>query len=229
MCGRYSLTSPPDAMRRAFEITGALPNFARRYNIAPTQAAPVVRPTSGAPGRELALLRWGLVPSWSKGPDHRYSMINARAETVRSKPAYRAAFLHRRCLVPADGFYEWRREPDGKQPYRIALTNEETFAFAGLWERWQEEGGDEIESFTIIVTQANDTIRPIHDRMPVILPPDRHDLWLEGGPGAADEAEALLKPFHSLSVCAYPVSTFVNNPKNDDERCIARLDETGSR
>ncbi len=229
MCGRFSLTSPPDAMRRAFEITGALPNFPRRYNIAPTQSAPVVRPTSGVPGREIALLRWGLVPSWSKGPDHRYSMINARSETVRSKPAYRDAFLHRRCLVPADGFYEWRRQPDGKQPYRIALTNDVPFAFAGLWERWQGEGGDGIVSFTIIVTQANDTIRPIHDRMPVILPPDRHDLWLEGGPAAADEAEALLKPFHSPSVYAYPVSTFVNNPKNDDERCIARLDETGSR
>jgi putative SOS response-associated peptidase YedK len=158
-------------------------------------------------------------------------MINARAETVRSKPAYRAAFLHRRCLVPADGFYEWRRQPDGKRPYRIALTNEEPFAFAGLWERWQGEGGDEIESFTIIVTQANDTIRPIHDRMPVILAPDGYDLWLEGGAGAVDEAEALLKPFHSpsVSVCAYPVSTFVNNPKNDDERCIARLDEPGGR
>ncbi len=227
MCGRYSLTSPPEAMRRAFEITGALPNFARRYNIAPTQAAPVVRTASGAPGRELALLRWGLVPSWSKGPDHRYSMINARAETVRSKPAYRAAFLHRRCLVPADGFYEWRRDAGGKQPYRIALADEELFAFAGLWERWQGEGGDEIESFTIIVTQANEAVRPIHDRMPVILAPDRHDLWLEGGPDAADEAKALLKPFPTGSLSAHPVSTFVNNPKNDDERCIARLDEPG--
>jgi len=224
MCGRYSLTSPPEALRRLFKTTGPLPNLQPRYNIAPTQAAAVVRTTSGSPGRELALLRWGLVPSWSKGPDHRYSMINARAETVARKPAFRAAFEARRCLIPADGFYEWRRSGrngGGREPYRICLADEAAFAFAGLWECWIGPDGAALESCAVITCDANALVAPIHDRMPVILDPADHAAWLgEGGASAAD-ARALLRPFPAEAMRAYPVSTRVNSPRNDDARCFA--------
>ncbi len=229
MCGRYSLTSPPEAMRRVFKVTGALLNLPPRYNIAPTQEAPVVRMKGEGEGegRGLVLLRWGLVPHWSKGPEDRYLMINARAETVTAKPAFRDAFRSRRCLVPVDGFYEWQARPGRKQPYRIAMKSGETFAFAGLWERWQGRGDDKIESFTIVVTDANELIRPIHDRMPVILAPESYDLWLADGPEDLKEAEALLKPYPSEAMDAYPVGPLVNNPKNDDENCIAKIDDAG--
>ena len=227
MCGRYSLTSPPEAMRRAFALTGAPLNLPPCYNIAPTQAAPVVRAAGEGEGRGLVLSRWGLVPHWSKGPDNRYSMINARAETVTERPAYRDAFRSRRCLVPADGFYEWQATPGRKQPYRVTLRSGEIFAFAGLWERWRGQGGDEIESFTIIVTGANELVRSIHARMPVILAPDAYDLWLAGGPEDLKAAEALLKPYPSQAMTAYAVGAFVNDPKNDDEECIERIDDAG--
>ncbi len=167
MCGRFTLRTPTHRLAEAFGVRD-LPNLPPRYNIAPTQDAAVVRPGPEGEARELAMLRWGLVPSWSEGPSA-YSMINARAETVATKPAFRAAFRHRRCLVPADGFYEWQRVDGGKQPYLVELASGEPFAFAGLWEHW--EGGDVIESFTIIVTEANELLRPIHERMPVILDP----------------------------------------------------------
>jgi putative SOS response-associated peptidase YedK len=197
MCGRYSLTTAPEAMRQLFDLSGPLANLPPRYNIAPTQEAPVVRAAAEGGGRELALLRWGLVPAWSQGPDSRYSMINARAETVAEKPSFRTALKERRCLVPADGFYEWARRPGGKQPYRIGLAGGAPFAFAGLWEHWRggNGDGDEIQSFTIIVTQANDTLAAIHERMPVIVAPADYGLWLEGGPKATEEARALLRPY----------------------------------
>ncbi len=210
------ITTSAEALRRIFKTTGPLPNLRPRYNLAPTQDAPIVRMT--ADGRELAMLRWGLVPSWSSGPDNEYRMINARAETVAQKPAFRSAFRQRRCLVPADGFYEWQKRDGGKQPYRMALKNGEPFAFAGLWERWQGEGVHEIESFTIIVTEANDTIRYIHDRMPVILGAADYGQWLEGS-----DVEELLKPFPPAAMMAFPVSTHVNSPKNDDPACIEPL------
>lgn len=231
MCGRYSLTSPPEAIQRLFDLSGAVPNFGPRYNIAPTQEAPVVGLKKDGEGRGLAMLRWGLVPFWSDGPDSRYSMINARAETVRSKPAFRAAFKERRCLVPADGFYEWKPQGSGKpkQPYRIAARDGEPFAFAGLWEHWEpkeesDEGSDRepIKSFIIIVTGANDLLKPIHDRMPVILARGDYDRWLNADP---DEAEELLQPLPEDKLRLYPVSTRVNSPKNDDEACIEPVEE----
>ncbi len=221
MCGRYSFTVPPEAMRWLFALTGPLPNFEARYNIAPTQDAPVIRLNAASGERKAAMFRWGLVPSWSKGPDSRHLMINARAETVAEKPAFRAALRHRRCLVPADGFYEWRKEGARKQPYRICQHDGEPFALAGLWERW-EGAGEAIHSFAIVVTEANDLVRPIHDRMPVILDPLDYGAWL--GAGAADEATRLLKPFGEGELTAYPVSLHVNSPKNDDRGCIDPVD-----
>ncbi len=213
MCGRYALATPVDELQRRFGFAER-PNLAPSYNIAPTQAAPVVRRRPDAGGRELALLRWGLVPAWSEGPDQRFSMINARAETVATKPAYRAAFRQRRCLVPADGFFEWRKLDGRKQPYFIRLGSGEPMAFAGLWERWTSRDGREaIESFTIIVTDANERLRPIHDRMPVIVAPEDHERWLD--PGAADGRE-LLKPCPPDWLEAYPVGTRVSSPRNDD-------------
>ena len=215
------ITTAAEALRRIFKTTGPLPNIRPRYNLAPTQDAPIVRMTGG--DRELVMLRWGLVPSWSDGPDTRYRMINARAETVATKPAFRSAFKLRRCLVPADGFYEWRKAENGKQPYRIALQDGEPFAFAGLWERWGVPGNEIVESFTIIVTEANELIRVIHDRMPVILDAADYDEWLQGSDG-----EHLLKPFSSDRMAAHPVSTYVNSPKNDDPKCIEPLAEVGA-
>lgn len=213
MCGRYSLTTPPEAMRRAFKFGGNLPNLPPRYNIAPSQDAPIVRVDANG-ARQLAMLRWGLVPSWSKDPITTYSTINARAETVATKPAYRAAFKSRRCLVPADGFYEWQKVGPRKQPHRITLKDDSLFAFAGLWEHW-EKGSEAIESFTIIVTEANDLLLPIHDRMPVILDPSDYDSWLEPKTPAT-AAQTLLRPFPSERMRTYPVSTRVNSPRNDD-------------
>lgn len=226
MCGRYSLTTAPEAMRRLFDTEGPLANLPPRYNIAPTQDAPVVRPSEGGAGRELVLLRWGLVPSWSQGPDSSYRMINARAETVHAKPAFRAAFRARRCLVPASGFFEWRGGKGGKQPYHIGLADGGPFAMAGLWEHWAREGAEAIESFAIIVTDANALLRPIHDRMPVIVDPADYALWLEGGAEAAARARELLRPYPAEALTAYPVSPRVNTPRNDDAECIAPLPDS---
>ena len=222
MCGRFTLRTPA---HRLAEAIGAheLPNLPPRYNIAPTQDAAVVRRPREGEGRELAMLRWGLVPPWSEGPDSGYSMINARAETVATKSAFRSAFRHRRCLVPADGFFEWQKVDGRKQPYLVELSDGEPFAFAGLWEHWEGLGGDVIDSFTIIVTEANELLRPIHDRMPVILDPPDYDLWLEGGPAVARAAHDLLQPYPAERMVAHPVSRRVNNPWHDDPECIASV------
>ena len=220
MCGRYSLTTPLEAMRRLFGLEGPLPNYPPRYNIAPSQDAPVVRLSDGS--REITLMHWGLVPGWSKGPDSKFSMINARAETVAEKPAYRAAFKSRRCLVPADGFFEWRAESKKKQPFYIHMKDEKPFAFAGLWERW-EKGAEPITSFTIIVTEANELLRPIHERMPVILAPKDYARWLD--PALKKEAtQKFMRPYDPEKMALRKISTRVNSPKNDDPEILAPLD-----
>lgn len=216
MCGRYSLTTPVEAVGRLFEVAER-PNLPPRYNIAPSQQAPVVR-ADAAGGRVLAPMRWGLIPSWAKEAKIGYRMINARAETVAGKPAFRGAFRHRRCLVPADGFYEWRKLGATKQPYRITRADGAPFAFAGLWERWRAPDGAVIDSFTIITTVANETLRPIHERMPVILDPADFGAWLEAG------GVGRLVPYAGAELAAIPVSTRVNSPKNDDPACIAPLE-----
>lgn len=220
MCGRYSLTTPLEAVRQFFDVTGG-GNLAPRYNIAPTQEAPVIRPDDRSPtGRILDELTWGLVPSWAKDPAIGTRLINARAETVSEKASFRAAFRRRRCLVPADGFYEWQAVPGGKQPYRVTLPEAGPFAFAGLWEHWRGRDGQEIKSFTILTTDANAQLRPIHTRMPVILPLEAHRRWLDpSAPGGAE----LLRPYAG-ELHVYAVSRHVNSPKNDDPECVAPLD-----
>jgi len=227
MCGRYSITTPVEAMRGLFGFAGPGLNLQPRYNAAPTQALPVVRRVDAAAGddRELVLLPWGLVPPWAKDIKIAARLINARAETVAEKPSFRAAFRRRRCLVPADGFYEWKKGGGGgnKQPFRIRLPDGGPFAFAGLWEHWQPAGAEAVESFTIVTTEAASAIRDIHPRMPVILPPADYGPWLD--PAAdADGLAALLRPYEA-ALDAYPVATTVNSVRNDTPDCLEPVTE----
>jgi len=220
MCGRYALHAPPDLLAEQFQATPG-EDLPPRFNIAPSQPVPAVRDAGS--GREWVLLRWGLVPAWAKEEKTSYSMINARAETVAVKPAYRAAFRQRRCLIPASGFYEWRAGPGGKQPYYLRLKNTEVFAFAGLWERWQGADDRIVESCTIIVTTANAAVQPIHERMPVILAPNNYAAWLAPEQTEPGPLQALLKPFPAESMRLYPVGRQVNNPRHDAADCIVPL------
>ncbi len=221
MCGRYNILTSAQAIVEFFEVAELLfdpEKWRPRYNVAPSQEAPVVRERT-ASVRELALLRWGLLPHWAKEEKTRYSMINARAESVANRPAYRAAFRRRRCLVPATGFYEWQQTPAGKQPWHFRLRDHRPFAFAGLWEHWEGEG-KVIESFTIIVTDANELVRPVHDRMPVILAPEEYETWLDPDNRDTDRLQALLDPYPAAAMEGYPVSRYVNSPAHDDPRCV---------
>ena len=221
MCGRFARHSSTDTFSQLFDAQ-ILDDLPPSFNVAPSQHVLTARNnTSG--GRELVALVWGLIPAWSKGPDNRYSMINARAETVANKPAYRAAFKQRRCLFAVDGFYEWQRTDTGKQPFYIGLADHLPFAMAGLWERWQNQNGDVIESCAVITTEANALVADIHDRMPVILAPDDYAQWLQGADAKA--LTALLRPFPAQRMQAYPVSTRVNNPRNNDPECAKPLDQ----
>jgi putative SOS response-associated peptidase YedK len=218
MCGRYSLTTPAEALVGLFDA-GPLDDFQPRYNIAPTQTVPVVRvDVDGA--REWAWLRWGLVPSWSKDPSIGSRMINARAETASEKPSFRAAMRRRRCLVPADGFYEWRKTGAQSQPYRIELAVGGALAFAGLWEHWRGDNEQDIESFTILTTAANGDLSAIHHRMPVILPPEHYESWLMITAADPELLRPMLAPYAAGHLIARPVSRHVNNPRNDDPACL---------
>lgn len=199
------------------EMSGIVP----RYNIAPSQPILAVRQSDA--GRELVSFRWGLVPFWSKDPKSGYKMINARAETVSTKPAYRTAFKHRRCLIPATGFYEWKLLGERKQPYHIQSNNHALMAFAGIWERWKGEKEKIIESCSIIVTDANETIRTIHDRMPVILSPENHGEWLDLDNANVEQLQNLLRPYSAGLLEAYPITTKVNNARNEGPEILARV------
>ncbi|TVR96459.1 MAG: SOS response-associated peptidase [Rhodospirillales bacterium] len=216
MCGRYDLYETPRDVADWFRVAGPVPSFPPRYNIAPSQEAPVVRLDADG-DRELTMLRWGLVPFWAEDLKIGYRTINARAETVHQKPAFRSAFRRRRCLVPATGYFEWQATGSGKQPWRFVPAEGPLFAFAGLWERWEKSDAP-VESFTIIVTDANDLARPVHDRMPVILDPGDHDAWLMCND--TDAARALLKPYSVERMRAYRVSRRIGNPRNDDAGLI---------
>ncbi|NQW09238.1 MAG: SOS response-associated peptidase [Alphaproteobacteria bacterium] len=217
MCGRYSITMTPDMLRRLFGVVFR-DNLAPRWNMAPTQAAPVIH-LGGSGGRVAAMMRWGLVPSWVKDVSVGAKMINARAETVAEKPSFRAAYRRRRCLVPADGFYEWKTEGGIKQPWRVARQDQAPFAFAGLWELWEGRGeGSALQTFTILTTEANATLRDIHHRMPVMLfEPEQFEAWL-----TADtvEAEALMTPCDPEAIMAYRVDPRVGNVRHDDAGLI---------
>ncbi|ESR24757.1 SOS response-associated peptidase [Lutibaculum baratangense] len=214
MCGRYSLTLPPEAVRRFFAFREQ-PNFPPRYNIAPTQPIPVVR--LDHQGRSFILMRWGLLPSWLEKPGGFPTLCNARAESVAEKAAFRNAFRRRRCLIPADGFYEWRKVGKGpKVPHFIHRADRGPFAFAGVWETWIEPEGGEIDTAAILTTTANDTLRPLHDRMPVVLQPEDWDRWLAQDADRTDHVRDLLRPAPNEFFVAEPISTRVNAVANDD-------------
>lgn len=221
MCGRYIITSPPEAMRAHFGYAEQ-PNFPARHNVAPTQPVPVVRLEGGR--RRFALMRWGLIPSWVKDPKTIALLINARAETLAEKPAFRAAFKRRRCLVPADGFYEWQALGTRRQPFAIVPRAGGPVAFAGVWETWTGPNGEEMDSVAIVTTDANRTLRPIHDRMPVAIAPEAYDLWLDCARVEPQTAAALLVPAPETLFEAYPVSTAVNRVANDTSDLLRRAD-----
>jgi putative SOS response-associated peptidase YedK len=213
MCGRFFLEASLEELTELLGPFEGLPP-SPRYNIAPTQPVSILR-ADATGGRHLVPVRWGLVPSWSQGPDQRYSMINARAETVAVKPAFRAAMRYRRCLVPASGFYEWQPAAGGKQPFAIRRPDQKPFAIAGLWELWQAPDGSELESCTLLVTEANARIAQIHDRMPVILDPVDFATWLDRHRQHPDDLLGLLRACPEEWLEVYPVSKAVNNPRSD--------------
>lgn len=224
MCGRFTLATPADQLANFFDVDQA-PELEARYNIAPTQEVPVCRVLEHGESRRLDKLRWGLVPFWADDKKIGNRMINARSETASSKPAYRAAFKRRRCLIPADGFFEWRKENGGKQPYLFRKQNASLFAFAGLWEHWSDdESGEEIDSFTILTGPPNELVEPIHDRMPVILEQDHFDFWLDPANEDTDALEELLGPISPEDYECFAVSTEINNPANDRAEAIEPIE-----
>lgn len=223
MCGRFTLTEPDaGALLETFSLTHPPDPMPPRYNIAPAQGvATVVSEHDGS--RVLRLMRWGLIPGWAKDPSIGARMINARSETLAEKPAFRNAFKRRRCLIVADGFYEWQKQPGGKVPMFITLKDRQPFGFAGLYETWTEpESGASVITCTIVTGPANALIAPIHDRMPIILPPDAYDLWLDPQEVNTARLTGLLKPYPAEAMAAYPVSARVNTPTFDDPGLIER-------
>lgn len=227
MCGRFSLNADPTQLKKMFPWLTIPDEMQPRYNVAPTQPVAVV-PNDGQD--KLDFFVWGLIPSWAKDPQMGSRMINARSETVDEKPSFRAGFRRRRCLVLADGFYEWKRTPGtkSKTPMYISMKSKDTFALAGLWEIWHAKDGSEVRSCTIITTEPNDFLKEIHNRMPVILPPDTYRFWLDTGEPDTAELKALLKPFPSEGMTAYPVSKAVNNPANDVPACIQPIESAST-
>jgi putative SOS response-associated peptidase YedK len=213
MCSRYFLDADGNIIAYTFRVP-VNDRIRKRFNIAPTQEAPVVRVREGE--REVAMLRWGLVPYWAKDLKVGTKMINARAEGVETKPAFREAVKARRCIVPASGFFEWQGEPGRKQPFAITVGDQPLFALAGLWERWKPPEGEPVETFTIVTTDANEAVARIHDRMPVILPPDAVETWLTAPP---EDALAVLKPYTG-PVNLRPVGKFVSNVNHEGPECL---------
>ncbi len=221
MCGRYTQRQSSEAIAKAFQVAN-VPPLTPRYNIAPTQAVAAVLQTAEHPERYLEMLHWGLIPSWAKDATMGARLINARSETVTERPAFRGAFRYRRCLIVADGFYEWQQQGRQKQPFYCHLKDEQPFAFAGLWEIW-EKNGNAIASCTILTTQPNEVMQPIHDRMPVILHPKDWELWLDPKVQKPELLQPLLRPYPAEEAIAYPVSTLVNKPANDAPECIQKI------
>jgi len=225
MCGRFTLRTPASVLAEQFAVF-EMPPLAARYNIAPSQPVPVVRlqPGGTEPRRQFVFLRWGLIPSWAKDPAIGNRMINARAETVAEKPSYRAALKRRRCLIAADGFYEWQRIGGRRRPHFIQMHDRGPFAFAGLWESWEGADHSAVESCTLLTTEPNQLVRPIHDRMPVILAPDDYRLWLDPAVQEFRSIRPLLRPYPAEQMRAHGVGTLVNSPANDEPQCIEPVD-----
>ncbi len=222
MCGRFTLRATAKQIAEQFGIS-TVPDFPPRFNIAPSQPILAVRtrfPFDSPLERECLFMQWGLVPHWVKELKGAPAFINARSETVEEKPAFRVPFRYRRCLVPADGFYEWRKLPRGKQPYFICLKGDTLFAFAGLWNHWEAPDGSALDSCVILTTDANQVMRPIHDRMPVILSPEHYASWLDPQITDFSQLRSLLQPYPEERMEAVPITSRVNNPKFDDPRCL---------
>lgn len=224
MCGRYTLSTPMDDLVEVFDVPPVTFDHEPRYNIAPTQEAPVV--ASDRRGIRMGLMRWGLVPSWADDPSIGSRMINARAETLRTKPSFKEAVVARRCLVPADGFYEWVWEGSGKVPYWIHDPNRSPMSLAGLWERWKGGGQEPVYSFTIITVAPNEAVRSLHDRMPAIVPEGERATWLDKSVRTENALE-ILRPYEG-ELAAYAVSTLVNSPANDIPECIEPVGASGA-
>lgn len=223
MCGRFLLANPNDAIYDLFDVND-LPELKPRYNLAPTQTVPAIRIQPGDEAISLCHLRWGLIPSWAKDAKIGSRMINARSETAASKPSFRTAFKRRRCLIPADGYYEWAKQAGGpKQPYLIHLPERQPFAMAGLWERWIDRNEEPIESFTILTTDANESVEALHNRMPVIMPRENFIEWLDPSVLDSKRVESLLT--YSPQLEAFPVGAQVNNVRNDDPSCIEPVEQ----
>jgi len=224
MCGRYRLSRRKQLVEEYFDSASDEPDWSPRYNIAPTQPIPVIRQNPTEPIRKLSMMRWGLIPSWSKDSSLAASMINARSETAGTRPAFRDAMKSRRCLIPADGFYEWSRAGRTKQPFCFEVNEGELFAFAGIWDRWKDPSGNWMKTCSIMTTTPNAVTAAVHDRMPVILDPDNYELWLDPGMTNVAAASDLLKPYDARLMRCYPVSTRINHVANDDEGCSAPVE-----
>jgi putative SOS response-associated peptidase YedK len=225
MCGRFTLLVPAEELAQAFDLPSVPEVVPPRYNIAPTQPVAIVRLDPDRRQRELAYVNWGLIPSWADDPAIGNRMINARAETAAEKPAFRAAFKYRRCLVPASGFYEWQQRNGAKQPYYIYPAGGPVLGLAGLWERWVHPDGSEIQSCTILTTTPSGDVANLHNRMPLILDPADYGAWLASDGANLDELQHLLRPAPEGMLAAEPVSTYVNRPGNEGPECIAPLAE----
>jgi putative SOS response-associated peptidase YedK len=219
MCGRYRLSRRKQIIEEYFETAPWDDDWNPRYNIAPTQPVPVIRQHPKEPVRQISSMRWGLIPHWAKDASGAARMINARSETAHTLPAFRDSMKLRRCLVPADGFYEWQRRGSAKQPFCFEVEDGELFAFAGLWERWRDPSGQWVTSCSILTTTPNAVTSAVHDRMPVILHPDSYDLWLDPGMTDVQVVSELLKTYDAKSMRSYPISTRINHVANDDEEC----------
>ena len=224
MCGRYRLSRRKQVVEEYFDAVSSEEDWSPRFNVAPTQSVPVIRQNPKEPVRQLSLMRWGLIPSWAKDASGAARMINARSETAATKPAFRDALKSCRCLIPADGFYEWARTGKGKRPYCFEVNGGELFAFAGIWDRWKDSSGKLVETCSILTTTPNAVTSPVHDRMPVILDPDGYALWLDPGMQNVAAASELLKPYDARLMRCYPVSTRINHAANDDEACSAPVE-----
>jgi putative SOS response-associated peptidase YedK len=219
MCGRFTLTVDPAKLQDAFTDIDFPARFAPRFNIAPTQPVLAI-PNDGHNKADFFV--WGLIPTWAKDPSIGNRLINARGETLAEKPSFRGSYKYKRCLIIADGFYEWKQQPGTKTkiPHFIHMQDRQPFAFAGLWDEWNSPDGSQLRSCTIITTEPNDFMAPIHNRMPVILPTDAYAKWLDTMPQTPENLNPLIKPYPAEEMAAYPVSTLVNNPKNDRAECV---------
>lgn len=226
MCGRFRIARKKEIVEEAFDAESDWDDldWVPRYNVAPGQQIAVVRQDATRPVRHLSLMRWGLIPCWTNDPTAGYKMINARSESAATMPAFREPLRLRRCLIPADGFYEWKKAGKEKLPFCFTLADASIFALAGIWDRWRSPQGQWVESCSILTTPPNDLMRDIHDRMPAILAREAYEIWLDPGFQKITELQPLLKPYPADAMRRYPVSRRVNQVKNDDAECAAEID-----